>query len=374
MKITFVSGFLNNHLLPICESLAARSDFKFVATHFWADPEGANRSSIERNYVLHHFHLQERNSCMEAVMTADVVIFGGSSEFYLEQRKKANLLSFIYSERIFKKGRLRRFYPPTYATLKKTYINDNKNLFVLCASSYLADDIELLGYPKDKCYKLGYLPFINRVSIDDILKSKSIIKSRPIRLLYVGRLIKLKRIDMILKMCSLLEKASIKYSLSIIGDGEEKDKLERLSYRLGLHSVEFLGTLPIETVYLHMKESNILYLNSNKKEGWGAVVNEALGYGCVVIVAGSCGSAHYLVKDGINGYIVDRPSPHKLLKYTIDYIETKDRISMHKAAYRTIWNQWNAEIASDRLISIIKKLLDNNVVYPHYEDGPLSMG
>lgn len=372
MKIVFVAGFLNNHLLPVCEELSRRSSFKFVVTEKRDNVFLENRSAIERDYVLHDYIAEEKKLCVDAVLEADAVIFGGSSERYLHIRKAKNGLSFIYSERVFKKGRIRRFYPPTRKLIKNKFIKGNENLYVLCASSFLAGDIELLGFEHNRCFKFGYLPIIEYNSYSKLINKKNIDGNKRLRLLYVGRLLKLKKIDNLIYMCKLLRRDGVQFTFDIIGDGPERNSLEKLKHRLKIDNVFFHGAQPIEYVYRFMTDSNILYLASNYYEGWGAVVNEALGHGCIVIETSSCGSARYLIQDGINGFIVQPDSVKSLYESTKRYIESSTKKDMHMEAYNTIWSKWNASFAAERFISIVASLMTDNV-QPVYIDGPMSL-
>lgn len=372
MKIVFVSGFLNNHLLPLCEALNERADFNFIATEQREGVNRENRDALERPYVLHDYIADEENQCQQVITAADIAILGGSSDKYLTIRKAVNKPAFIYSERVFKKGRIRRFYPPTRNKLRNAYIANNEKLFVLCASSYLAGDIALLGFDTLRCFKFGYLPKIKRHSLDEVLASKSLSNSEPLKLLYVGRLLKLKKIDNLLKMCSLLDNKGVKYTLDIIGEGPERAKLEKMKKKLRLENVVFQGPKPIDLVYEQMLKSNILYLPSNYYEGWGAVVNEALGCGCAVIATASCGSARYIIDEGKNGYIAVPNSPNSLLECTLHYISSPNKKELHRNAYDTVWQKWNADIASERLITVSEAIINNQPV-PGYQDGPLSL-
>ena len=135
MKVVFVASFLNNHLLPFCQELEKRSEFCFIATEDWQGTS-FNRGAIKNHFVLNYFEEQNRDECIQRVQNADIAIFGGSSEELLRIRKKTNKLSFVYTERFFKKGSWRRFIPSTARILKKQFIENNEKLYVLCSGSF----------------------------------------------------------------------------------------------------------------------------------------------------------------------------------------------------------------------------------------------
>tara|TARA_Y100000768_G_scaffold382492_1_gene362944 strand:+ start:521 stop:1636 length:1116 start_codon:yes stop_codon:yes gene_type:complete len=63
-----------------------------------------------------------------------------------------------------------------------------------------------------------------------LYKKKSLLKRKEIRnLLFVGRLTKLKKVDLIIKALYYLNSYKIKYKLKIVGDGKEKENLKNLA-------------------------------------------------------------------------------------------------------------------------------------------------
>ena len=90
--------------------------------------------------------------------------------------------------------------------------------------------------------------------------------------------------------------------LDIVGSGVLSGEIRERVIWLGLESaVEFLGTKSPEEIGQHLMRSAALVLPSHR-EPWGLVVNEALSYGCPVVVSNICGCVPELVRGGITGY------------------------------------------------------------------------
>jgi glycosyltransferase involved in cell wall biosynthesis len=90
--------------------------------------------------------------------------------------------------------------------------------------------------------------------------------------------------------------------LNIAGSGVLADELKRRAGELGLESaVMFLGTKSPDDIGRLLMESDVMVLPSHT-EPWGLVVNEALSYGCPVVVSHICGCVPELVRDGVTGY------------------------------------------------------------------------
>jgi glycosyltransferase involved in cell wall biosynthesis len=175
----------------------------------------------------------------------------------------------------------------------------------------------------------------------DIIKTKGvglinyISKSQPLesyknKFLYIGRLSEVKNLAFLIKVFNKLPE----HSLTIIGEGPEKIKLESMS----APNINFVGSVENKVLSQYFTQNNFLFLPS-LSEPWGLVVEESLYNGMPVIVSNNCGSVD-LVNNEFNGYIFDPDSALELeniikginnniyqkLKVNIaaNYIENKD--------------------------------------------------
>lgn len=123
-----------------------------------------------------------------------------------------------------------------------------------------------------------------RPASDQLLEIHSL-KEKTI-LLFVGRLIKLKNIEMILQ---IMPELSSNICLIVIGEGEEKENLQNLANQLSI-DVRFMGWKNDDNLLVWYNIAHILILPSFR-EAFGAVVNEALMAGCRVCVSSRAGSA-----------------------------------------------------------------------------------
>ena len=114
------------------------------------------------------------------------------------------------------------------------------------------------------------------------------------RLVFMGRLIALKGVDMTLEAIGLARAAGVAVELDILGDGPERPRLEALAAVAGLQAaVRFLGFRPQGECVAVLGASDALILNSVRECG-GAVVLEAMSLGLPVIAADWGGPADYL--------------------------------------------------------------------------------
>jgi glycosyltransferase involved in cell wall biosynthesis len=121
--------------------------------------------------------------------------------------------------------------------------------------------------------------------------------------LFVGRLLKVKGVELLLEAMRYAEGAR----LVIIGDGPQREELERAARGL---PVEFTGILPYEEVRRRMSQAAVL-VQPSLAEGMPNTVLEAMAHG-VPVVATAVAGLRDLMKDGENGFLIERRDP-KLL-------------------------------------------------------------
>ena len=90
-----------------------------------------------------------------------------------------------------------------------------------------------------------------------------------------------------------------------------------------------------------MKNSNIFIFTSDKQEGWGAVLNEAMNSGCAVIADAKIGAVPYLLNHYQSGMVYQDGNLEEFLSYGVTL--AKDRNLCRKLgrnAYAIITEQW----------------------------------
>jgi len=121
--------------------------------------------------------------------------------------------------------------------------------------------------------------------------------------LYVGRLSPEKRIDTLIHAFARVLPQMPGAVLRIVGGGPQAEALRALAAELGLGAaVEFPGGQEREVIFDNYLAATAFVLPSHT-EPWGLVVNEALHYGCPVIVSHRCGCVPELVEGSAAGEV-----------------------------------------------------------------------
>lgn len=195
---------------------------------------------------------------------------------------------------------------------------------------------------KNNLVKLG----VNKRNISvvnnwvDIKEIKAIAKSKvKSEIIYAGRLMKHKNINILIKSVYLAKKEFPDLKAVIIGNGPEKEKLRVLTKRLGLEkNIKFMDFMLKEEVYSFMKSSKLFVLPS-VLEGFGIIVIEANACGLPVItVKHKRNASADLIKDYNNGFICKLSEAHIAEKIIIILKNNKLRENMSKKSIRNTRN------------------------------------
>jgi len=117
----------------------------------------------------------------------------------------------------------------------------------------------------------------------------------------VGRLDPIKGTTYLIDAMARVIKAHPRTQLLLVGDGSEKEKLQRKCAALGLQAVvKFTGFQKDPTPFIEIMDVFVL---ASLNEGMGRVILEAMTYGKPVIATG-VGGIPELVEDGKNGFLV----------------------------------------------------------------------
>ena len=145
---------------------------------------------------------------------------------------------------------------------------------------------------------------------------------------YVGRLSKEKGCDIAIKAWKLLKEKSDSdlIKLLIVGDGEEKENLEKLADNLGIQSsVLFLGKQPYTKVLSLLQNSKCLIMPSICYESFGLTIIEAFSCGCPVIASDS-GNTASIIDNNQNGLLFSMGN-HQDLYTKLNTLLTNNELS-----------------------------------------------
>ncbi len=376
MKLCFVSNYFNHHQRPVSEAFADTEgvDYTFIQTEDM-EQERVNMGwgiDISRYPYVKEWKGHEEE-CRALIMDSDVVIWGGlEMEEEIEPRLKAGRLTFRYSERIYKEGQWKFISP---RGLKKKYHDHiryrKSNVYLLCSGAFVGSDFKLIhAYPKKK-FVWGYFPEVRHYDIDELMAKKSK-EGEAVRILWAGRMIDWKHPEFAIEAADKMLHGDRCFDpgqaggynreggfiLTMAGGGPMEEELKRRVHEKGLEDVvRFTGFMSPEEIRSEMERSDIFLFTSDEKEGWGAVLNEAMNSGCLVVTRPQIGAVPYMVQHGFNGMVcAGKISVFCGIVFRMAHDREECR-EQGRRAYETMIKYWNAENAVAQFLRVANSLL-----------------
>lgn len=122
------------------------------------------------------------------------------------------------------------------------------------------------------------------------------------QLLYVGRInTTQKKVDTLLDIWGRIFETFPDWTLTIVGDGDERYKLEKRAIKMGLKRIYFVGNVDDPSQYY--KSSKILCMTSSY-EGFALVLKEAQVFGTIPIAFDSFASIKDIIDDEMTGVLI----------------------------------------------------------------------
>lgn len=171
--------------------------------------------------------------------------------------------------------------------------------------NYVDDAYEIstsYGLSKEKIFISTNSPDTDLIfeAYEKIKNESPILPINPNRIIHVGRLVKWKKVDQIIKALKLLLTEFPEIELIVIGNGKEEQNLQKLVNELDLSNhVKFVGGIyENEDLGRYFLASSIYVL-----AGMGGLsINQAMAFGKPVICSIADGTEKRLVKNNYNGF------------------------------------------------------------------------
>jgi len=235
---------------------------------------------------------------------------------------------------------------------------------VLCVSPDLYDECLGLGLAPQRCLLLE-----NAIDTAAYRRRRTLAEGKgalgipPQRLVIgaAGRLSPEKGFDILIRAADMLLQSEVDLELHILGEGDDRSRLERIIAELGCaQRIKLAGYRADLRPYY---EAMDVFALSSLREGLPNVVLEAMALE-VPVVATAVAGLPRLIRDGVNGILVPAGDLAVLTEALMDVLrDPHRRDDLRRAARRTVQEQYSFERRIDRLTELYDELLD---------DGPTS--
>ena len=219
----------------------------------------------------------------------------------------------------------------------------------LPVSHYTAGLLHERGVPPERTHVVpnGTDPDCFRPHDDTSLRQRLGLADRSL-LLTVGRLVRRKGIDTVLRALPTIIQTCPDVAYVIAGTGPDRARLEQLATRIGIRErVRFVGDIDHNRLPLYYSAADLFVMPARQDppdvEGFGLVFLEANACGTPVV--GTCsGGIPDAVQDGETGLLIPPDAPDALAEATLHVLttsgvaETLGRQGRHRAVHEASWD------------------------------------
>ena len=203
----------------------------------------------------------------------------------------------------------------------------------------------------------------NGVDLDRFSPESNRAKRENVSIIYVGRLVDWKRVDLLIDACGKLI-GNVNFKIHIIGDGPVRGALEEQVQKMSLtRHVKFHGRLSQCAAAELLRDSDIMVLPSMRECG-GAVVLEAMASGVPVIATKWGGPTDYITAN--TGILVPPATPEifvgELANAMLSIAKDPEvRVKMGKAGRHRVQEFYDWRVKAAGLLKIYEDIVRVNI-------------
>lgn len=198
--------------------------------------------------------------------------------------------------------------------------------YAVCVSAFVAREVQ-------KVNSRITLSIIGNC-ISPLWQKRTAPKKRDIDILYVGKLMPYKGVDILLGSLALLLHRGA-YRIVIVGEGLEK-RYAKIASELGIaHQIIFTGPLSYAHMPTYYLRSKVVVSPSIWPEPCGRSIIEAMWMGCAVVATNVGGTPESLI-DGQHGYLVPPSVPDAIARASralLTHAKIRERFGKQAAEY-----------------------------------------
>jgi glycosyltransferase involved in cell wall biosynthesis len=176
----------------------------------------------------------------------------------------------------------------------------------------------------------------------------------PITILFCGQMIERKGVDLLLQAFERLVQSGTKARLLLVGREAELPEMMRSLSPETQQQINYAGFHDPEYLPQFFEQADLFVLPS-RYDGWGVVVNQALGAGLPIICSDAVGASIDLVEPGINGAIVPAGDAMALYKSLYFYTQCPEAIQQASQASKRKSAIWSPEVGANRWLEMLIK-------------------
>ncbi|MBE9179525.1 glycosyltransferase family 4 protein [Oculatella sp. LEGE 06141] len=205
-------------------------------------------------------------------------------------------------------------------------------------------------FPGKPVYNIPYYCDLSKFAVDIPQRPRD-----PITILFCGQMIERKGVDLLLTAFDRLIQLGLNAHLLLVGrEAELPHMLEPLPDETRSH-IKYVGFQDPDSLHPFFRQADLFVLPS-RYDGWGVVVNQALGAGLPIICSDAVGAAYDIIQPGVNGHIFPAGDVDALTEALVHFVQDPQRIRSASQSSQEKAALWSPVAGADRWIQVFQHL------------------
>jgi glycosyltransferase involved in cell wall biosynthesis len=316
----------------------------------WSEKELHSYESILPGHPLtwgsSRFHL---NWHLPSLQEADIIVFNGyqnSIAQFILHTQAATVPCIFWGEKMMAasggvKGKLQR-----------ALAQGLKNCRAIAAIGSRAQQDYQRRYPQHPVVNIPYY-----CNLQSFSSSRPHLSSIP-TIMFCGQMIERKGVDLLLMAFGRLMEAGINARLLLVGREADLPQMMQVLSPQARAQVEYVGFHEPEDLPQFFAQADLFVLPS-RYDGWGVVVNQALGAGLPIVCSDAVGAAVDLVEAGVNGQIVPAGDAEALYGALEHYLRSPQALQAASQASLAKAKDWAPEVGAQRWLEVLRSFKES---------------
>ena len=192
-------------------------------------------------------------------------------------------------------------------------------------------------------------------------------KAGPVTFLFCGQMIRRKGIDLLLAAFDRLVEGGADASLLLVGREAELPEVLSTVGSAARARIRYEGFQPPERLAHYFSVSDVFVLPS-RYDGWGVVINQALGAGLPIISSDAAGAGQDFVENGTNGMCVPAGDAEALYNAMLTIVSKRELIDQWGAQSRKKAHELTPEAGAEKWVNVFA-----DVLRPDRREAPVEL-
>jgi glycosyltransferase involved in cell wall biosynthesis len=179
------------------------------------------------------------------------------------------------------------------------------------------------------------------------------VRGDEITFLFCGQVIARKGVDLLIAAFTRLVGRGMRARLVLVGRRADLDWALKFCSEKSKGLIEYQGFSDPKRLPELFSEAHVFVLPS-RYDGWGVVVNQALGAGLPIICSDAVGAAFDLVQDGVNGFRVPAGSVDALADAMEMFLTNPELLDKFGAASRMLAKDWTPARGAEKWVAALE--------------------